>query len=172
MARGGARNRSGPQPDPMSGRSDARGLKFDQLPAEGYDGEVPEFPLMQRSVLRWEYEDKRRFEVFDPEATEAFAEREAELWRWAWRTPQALVWVRPECSWMQQIVARWVRQAVLCEGPDSSAADHGQLHRYAEQVGLTAASLTRLGWKIVPDAAPPAKTTGNVVEMQPRRLRG
>lgn len=26
MARGGARNRSGPQPDPMSGRSDARGL--------------------------------------------------------------------------------------------------------------------------------------------------
>ena len=172
MPSGGARVTSGPPPREGSGRSESRGFKLNSISASGYRGRAPKFPLPARRIMRWEYEDKRRFEVFDPEATEAFAEREAELWRWAWRTPQALVWVRPECSWMQQIVARWVRQAVLCEGPDSSAADHGQLHRYAEQVGLTAASLTRLGWKIVPDAAPPAKTTGNVVEMPARRLRG
>ena len=78
MARGGARNRSGPQPDPMSGRSDARGLKFDQLPAEGYDGEVPEFGL--------------------PGATP----RELAVWEKLWRTPQAAAWARE--PWRHSVV--------------------------------------------------------------------
>lgn len=172
MPSGGARVTSGPPAREGSGRSEARGFKLNSISASGYRGRIPKFPLPARQITRWVREDKARYEVLDTQATELFAEREAELWRWAWRTPQALVWVRPECSWMQQIVARWVRQAVQCESADSKAADHGQLHRYAEQVGLTAASLTRLGWKIVPDATPTVKPTGNVVEMPTRRLRG
>ena len=60
MARGGARNRSGPQADPSSGRSDRRGLKFTALPASGYDGEVPEWPLPDRLVWDVYFEDKKR----------------------------------------------------------------------------------------------------------------
>ena len=39
MARSGARKRFGPQPDLMSGRSDARGVKLDALPNEGRQGD-------------------------------------------------------------------------------------------------------------------------------------
>ena len=64
------------------------------LPASGYDGEAPRFPLMPRTVMRWETEDKRRYQVVDEDATEAVREREAELWAWAWTTPQACAWSR------------------------------------------------------------------------------
>lgn len=169
MARGGARNRSGPQPDPMSGRSDARGLKFDQLPAEGYDGEVPEFPLMQRSVLRWEYEDKRRYQVVDDDATSAVADREAELWAWAWRTPQAAAWSREPWRW--QAVAMWVRTSVICESSESTAADKGAVHRFADQVGLTPAGLRENGWSIVRDEVTPKRAERSAPSAPTRRLR-
>ena len=177
MASGGARAVSGPPPREGSGRSEERGFKLSAIPASGFRGRIPKFPLPQRRITRWEYEDKTRYEVLDTEATAATEEREVALWKWAWRTPQASVWARPEYHYLQQLVARWVRQAVLCEGGSSSASDHAQLHRYAEQVGLTPAGLQRLGWKIV-DEAPKAtvKRQGpgeNVVSMMPaRRLRG
>ena len=50
-----------------------------------------------------------------------------------------------------QTVARWVRQAVLCESHEAKAADHAQLHRYADQVGLTTAGLREMGWKVAVD---------------------
>ena len=71
MARGGARNRAGPQANPDSGRSDRRGYSLTALPAEGYAGEIPDFPL--------------------PDASE----RELEVWAEAWRTPQACAWSMP-----------------------------------------------------------------------------
>ncbi len=95
MARGGARNRSGPQADPSSARSDRRGVSLSALPSEGYRGEVPGFPLLRRNVMRWEYGEKgSKFQVVDEDATELIAEREAELWAWAWTTPQAVAWAR------------------------------------------------------------------------------
>ena len=175
MASGGARATSGPPPSEGSGRSDLRGFKLNSIPASGYRGRIPRFPLPERRVTRWVYEDKSRFEVVDVDATAEFRARETAMWKWAWRTPQASVWARPEYSYLQQLVARWVRQAVLCESASSSAAHHGQLHRYAEQIGMTPAGLTRLGWKIVNDGPLRVRPqpVGNVVEMQPaRRLRG
>lgn len=151
MARGGARNRSGPAPDESSGRSDRRGYSLTALPAQGFDGPVPEWPLPKRIVKVWVTEDKSRYQIVDSEATAATAERELELWGWVWRTPQACAWSLPSEAWRAQTVARWVRQAVLCESGDSSAADHGQLHRYADQVGLTTAGLREMGWKVAVD---------------------
>ena len=98
MARGGARNRSGPTADPNSGRSDARGYSLTALPAEGYDGPAPEFPLMSRRVMRWVHEDKSRYQVVDEETTEVVTNRELELWEWAWSTPQACAWSMPSES--------------------------------------------------------------------------
>lgn len=125
MATGGARNRSGPAPDPNSLKSAKLGLTFTALPAEGYDGEVPEFPL--------------------PGAVA----REVELWEWAWRTPQAAAWAREPWRW--QIVGMWVRTMVVCESLEATAADKNGLHRFADQIGMTPAGLKENGWRIVAD---------------------
>lgn len=176
MARGGARNRSGPQPDPSSGRSDRRGYKLTALPAEGFDGPVPSFPLPARVVCRWEVEDKRRFQVADDEATAAVADREADLWAWAWRTPQACAWSLPSESWRLPTVAMWVRVFVLCESSEASAADKGSLHRFADQIGLTPAGLRENGWAVARDEVGEKRAEQSAPVEQPvkreRRLRG
>src|SRR5690349_21683311 len=146
MPKGGARNRSGPPADPTSGRSDRRGFTLTALPSEGYEGAAPTFPLMRFLVYRWEYEDKRRFQVLDTEATEAFQERERNLWEWAWSTPQACAWSQEPWRW--QTVAMWVRTAVVCESSEATAADKGAIHRFADQIGLTPAGLKENGWAI------------------------
>lgn len=127
MSRGGARNRSGPAADPTSGRSDRRGYSLTALPAEGYRGEVPDFPLPSAS------------------------DREVEVWEQAWRTPQACAWAMPSEAWRQGTVALWVRTKVRCEAPDAGAALLGQLHRFADQVGMTTAGLAEMGWKVAVD---------------------
>lgn len=125
MARGGARNRSGPRPDEKSGRSDRRGVVFTALPVEGYDGAPPEFPL--------------------PLATD----RELMVWAEAWRTPQAAAWsVHP---WRWRSVAMWVRWSVRMEAEDASAALGNVVIRYADQIGLTPAGMKENGWKIAED---------------------
>lgn len=151
MPRGGARNRSGPQPDERSGRSDRKGYSLTALPAQGYDGPVPAFPLPARAVMRWEYEDKRRYQVTDAEATAEVAERERELWAWLWRTPQACAWSMPSESWRLHTIALYVRTFVICEGSDATAADKGSLHRFADQIGMTTAGLAEMGWKVATD---------------------
>jgi len=128
MSRGGARNRSGPQPDPNSERTERRGIKFTELPADGYDGEVPEWPLEP-----------------GPTATEQ------RYWERAWRTPQAWAWAQPSEQWRVPSVARWVRLAVRCDELDAGAAHLAQLHRFADQIGMTPAGLRENGWAIKQD---------------------
>lgn len=127
MPRGGARNRSGPLADPDSARSDRRGYSLTALPAEGYDGPVPEFPLPEPSG------------------------RELELWEQTWRLPQACAWSLPSERWRVRSVAMWCRLSVRCEAPDVGAAHLGQLHRFADQVGLTTAGLAEMGWRVATD---------------------
>jgi hypothetical protein len=98
MAQGGARNRSGPPPDETSARSDARGYTLTALPSEGYDGEIPEWPLAAQ-----------------PNAAELSA------WEWAWRTPQACAWSTKSESWRRPFVAQWARLHVRCSEPDAPA---------------------------------------------------
>lgn len=129
MARGGARNRSGPKADENSARSDARSYKLEALPAAGYDGEAPGFPL--------------------PDATD----RELTVWEQSWRTPQACAWSLPSEAWRIPTVAMWVRVKVRCEDPGVPATVYGQLHRFADQIGMTTAGLAEMGWKISLDGA-------------------
>ena len=127
MARGGARNRSGPQPSEDSGRSDRRGYSLTALPAEGYSGPIPDFPL--------------------PAPTS----RELEVWEAAWRSPQACAWSMPSEAWRVRTVAMWARLSVRCEDPEAGAALLGQLHRFADQIGMTTAGLAEMGWKVAVD---------------------
>lgn len=145
MARGGARNRSGPQPDPLSGRSESRGLKFDQLPAEGYRGEFPEFGL--------------------PGATE----RELAVWEKLWRTPQAAAWARE--PWRHSVVENYARWVVRSEDPEASAAIMAQVHRLGDQLGLTPAGLRENGWSIVRDEVTPKRAERTAPAAPARRLR-
>ena len=171
MASGGPRNRSGPPADPNSGRSDARGLRFDALPAEGFSGPAPDWPLPRRVVLRCESEGKARWQVPDAEATQAVAERERELWLWAWRSPQACAWAKPSESWRLHSIAMWVRTFVLCESSEATAADKNSLHRFADQVGLTPAGLKENGWQVARDQVAEKRAEQGVEEPAARSSR-
>lgn len=125
MASGGARNRSGPQLDEDSARSDRRGVVLTALPAEGHQGAAPDFPLPDVSV------------------------RESQVWAEAWRTPQAAAWsVQP---WRWRTVALWVRWSVRMEDPEAGASLGNVVVRLADQIGMTPAGLKENGWKIAAD---------------------
>lgn len=140
MTRGGARNRSGPKAQENSGRSDRRGYSLTALPSQGYDGPVPDFPL--------------------PQATG----RELEVWESAWRTPQACAWALSSEAWRIGTVAMWVRVKVRCEEPDAGAALLGQLHRFADQIGMTTAGLAEMGWKVAVDETAEKRATKPAIE--------
>lgn len=127
MSSGGARNRSGPAVNPDSARSDRRGVKLTALPAEGFKGTAPEFPLPSPS------------------------RRELSVWAEAWRSPQACAWAMPSESWRQRTVALWVRTSVRCEDPDVPASLLASLHRFADQIGMTTAGLAEMGWRVAVD---------------------
>lgn len=151
MARGGARNRSGPTADEGSGRSDRRGFRLTALPAEGYRGHAPDFPLPGPTA------------------------RELEVWAWAWRTPQACAWSMPSEAWRSRTVAMWVRLSVACEEPGASASHLAQLHRFADQIGMTTAGLAEMGWKVAEDEVSERRQQreeqAEPTEQRERRLR-
>lgn len=141
MASGGARARSGPPPDPSSGRSDRRGLSFLVLPAGGYDGDVPEFPL-------------------PPSVTgDLTGDREVALWESSWRLPQGYAWSLESWRWEQ--VAMYCRlKAIIEVNPSASAALVTQLIRIEDRVGLSDDGLKRNGWQIAADTKPVVKPSG------------
>ena len=148
MTSGGRRNRNH-KPVEGSARSDARGFTLTALPAEGFRGPVPDWPLPVP------------------------LERELEVWEWAWRTPQACAWSLPSESWRARTVALWVRVSVRCEDADAPASLFAQLHRLADQVGLTTAGLTEMGWKVAVDEVAAQRSQRPAVEpvKRERRLR-
>ena len=174
MARGGARNRSGPKADPNSGRSDRRGYSLTALPAEGYDGPAPDFPLPKRTVWHEYFVDKQKIREVDEAATDQTWEREVELWEWLWTTPQACAWSMPSESWRLHSIAMYVRTFVVCEGSEATAADKGSLHRFADQIGMTTAGLAEMGWRVTVDQLADRaakKSTPAEEPKQERRLR-
>lgn len=136
MPPGGARNRSGPQPDPNSLRSAQRSQGMTALPSEGFKGEVPDFPLPEVSA------------------------RESVVWETAWQSPQACAWVTE--PWRHRTIAMWVRWSVRMEETDSNASLGATTMRLADQIGMTPAGLKENGWKIVADEVA-GKRSGQVV---------
>lgn len=125
MPRGGARNRSGPAADPNSGRSERRGFKLTALPSEGYQGEVPDFPLPDVSV------------------------REQVVWESLWRTPQACAWSMQSWRWLN--VADLVRLQVRGEAHDAPVNIATVVRQLRADLGLTPAGLKENGWAIAAD---------------------
>lgn len=144
MARGGARNRSGPGADPLSGRSERRGLSFTALPSGGFDGEIPDFPL--------------------PDALA----REVEVWAELWRTPQAAAWNVQRWRWGQ--VADLVRLQVRAEDHEAPVGVYAQVRAARADLGLTPAGLKENGWAIAADEVAERRESSPVAQPV-RRLR-
>jgi hypothetical protein len=95
---------------------------FHALPAAGYQGKIPAYPLPEMS------------------------DREAEVWGELWRTPQAAAWsVEP---WRWRVVGMYVRWSVRMEDAEANAALVSQVIRLGDQIGLTPAGLKENGWQI------------------------
>lgn len=150
MGSGGARIKSGPPPVEGSARSEQRGFKLTELPAKGYAGPVPDWPLGVPT------------------------DGEAEVWEWAWSTPQACAWSLPTEQWRIPTVALWVRTKVRCDAPDAPASLMAVLFRLADQVGMTTAGLSSMGWKIAAEPSAAKKSpspAGQPAGGRERRLR-
>ena len=123
MASGGVRNRGGRPVDPTSARSDARQLSYVNLPVEGYQGDIPEYPKPA-----------------------AKGSRVLTLWAETWRMPQAAVWINEPYRW--PVIAEYCLLMRAIELEPDKAALLAQVHRYRDQLGLTPAGLRENGWQV------------------------
>lgn len=131
---GGARSRSGPPPNPFSERTKLRDVEYVKLPAKGFKGYIPVFPLPVQEL---------------GDDTDRIRAREVELWKQIWRSPQAAVWSVEK--WRQLSVAQFVRLAVRVEEPTAKAADSGAMMRLMDQIGLTPTGMALNGWMVAED---------------------
>jgi len=123
----GGHARSGPAPSPGSGRSDARGLKSKSLPAEGYDGEIPEFP---RPIVHGS---------------------ELAYWNAAWRTPQAALWATPQWSYVIPDVALYCSLMAWTETGDYPVGILANARSLKGDILLTNDALLRAGFQVATD---------------------
>ena len=122
MAKGGARARSGPAPDPNALRRDRdKAGDWLSLPEAGRPGPPPQWPLI--------------------EATE----RESILWERLWSLPQAVEWERQH---LELEVAMHVRTLAEAEQPGSIAALRTLVRQQSEALGLSVPGMLRNRWRI------------------------
>lgn len=149
MTSGGARARSGPAPDPQALRRDRKDdAEWVTLPAEGYKGDVPEFPLEKIPVFDIYWEDKKRVKVFDEDATEALRDREIALWESLWAKPQAFMWAKLGLTFE---VAAYVRAFIESTGPDSNSGLKTAALRMSAEIGLSLPGMHQWRWRFAED---------------------
>lgn len=125
MVSGGARARSGPAPDPNALRRDRKDDKaWVTLPAEGFQGGTPEFPLDPFTAAEWA------------------------LWKRLWVKPQAFMWDQLQLEFE---VAAYVRAFLESVEPDASAGLKTAVLRMAAELGLSTVGMGQLRWKIATD---------------------
>ena len=125
MTSGGARARSGPPADPSALRRDRAGdREWAVLPAEGFVGVVPEFPL------------------------EGASGAELALWARLWRKPQGFMWSRLGLEFQ---VAAYVRAFLESVQEKASAGLKTAVLRMEAELGLSTVGMGQLRWKIATD---------------------
>ena len=125
MTSGGARARSGPPADPNALRRDRKDdAGWVTLPAGGFTGDVPSFPL--------------------PQALTA----EVELWNTLWVKPQAAQWSR---LGLEFEVAANVRAFLESVEAEASAGLKTAVLRMSAEIGLSLPGMHSLRWKFSED---------------------
>lgn len=96
-----------------------------RLPAEGYQGAIPEWPLVELP-----------------------SEAETTVWSRVWRSPQASAWAR--LGW-QGPVARYCRLVAAVGDDFTNASLHGQVTALEDRLGLTPKAMRLMLWEVVED---------------------
>lgn len=180
--RGGARFNSGPAPDPNALRRDRKKDQdgWTSLPAEGWKGRVPVWPLptdvhvaselvvaeQSREVLEAQIDAgmatkgaPARLARLDQRIAElkailaAAADLEAGLWKDLWRTPQAAAWHR--LRWTRE-VGLYVRWQARAELGDLEAAKEAR--QWSDRLGLNPTAMLRNRWRVVDDEVASMRT--------------
>lgn len=142
MPKGGARNRSGPAPDPSALRRERDAGEWTILPAEGRIGATPEWPL------------------------EGQTDREGSLWDLLWRKPQALMWER----YGQELeVALYVRRLAEAEELEAKVTLNTLVRQMADSLGLTTPGMRANRWRI--DAGDQAQQPAPATSRRATRAR-
>jgi hypothetical protein len=171
-------------------------MALTQLPAQGYTGPTPDWPLgpdvglrSQLDVaqarlddLEYAYDegrpvdedkiDRARVNVKTLQHVLAHqADAEAELWSLLWETPQAVQWAR--LRWTRT-VATYVRWQVRGEAGDLKAAQEAR--HLNDRLGLNPVAMQRLRWTVAVDELAEkrderAAATGTGPTAEPTRQR-
>jgi len=143
MAKGGARARSGPAPDPDALRRDRKDdAAWLTLPLAGRPGSPPDWPLEQ------------------------VTDRELAVWEREWRRPQAIIWER---NGQELEVAMYVRTLVTAENPKCPAALRALVVRQQETLGLSLTGLARNRWRIETKSEQAQTSRGTRRRAEPRK---
>jgi hypothetical protein len=125
MPSGGARARSGPPPDPNALRRDRKDdAGWVTLPAEGFAGKTPDFPLPGGLAT------------------------ETDLWETLWRKPQAHMWAK---LGLEYEVAAYVRAFMESVEPEAVSGLKTAVLRMAAEIGLSLPGMHSLRWKFAED---------------------
>ncbi|WP_298745272.1 hypothetical protein [uncultured Microbacterium sp.] len=143
MPSGGARARSGPAPDPNSFRSMDR--EWVELPAGGFAGEVPEFPLPRAIQFSTFFEDGKKVTEKDDDETASVWDAELELWAELWSKPQAAAWSSLGLKFQ---VAAYVRAFLESVKADAVSGMKTAVLRMETELGLSIAGMRSNGWRI------------------------
>ena len=127
MTSGGARARSGPGADPDSYRSQNR--DWIDLPAAGFAGVVPDFPLAEALTV------------------------EVELWAELWSKPQAHAW---DALGLKFQVAAYVRAFLESVESGASAGLKTAVLRMENELGLSIMGMKQNLWRIGEGSSKPA----------------
>lgn len=149
MTSGGPRRNSGATPQPNALRRDRPGdADWVTLPAEGFQGTVPPFPLPQAIQYNRYFKDGKKVEEVDEGQTEYVWNAEGELWAELWRKPQAAMWSK---LGMEYEVAAYVRAFLESVQAEASAGLKTAALRMSAEIGLSLPGMHSLRWKFSED---------------------
>jgi hypothetical protein len=175
----------GPPPKPAGQRARRNAtVPTTALPAGGYDGPIPRWPLptdvrlaaavkvaaaavrdAERALADTDAPEyhaaaRRRLPKLRAGLIEARERRaaagkhERDIWRELWRTPQAHAWAR--LGWTRE-VAQYARHKAAAELGDLDSAKEARQH--ADRLGLSPLAMLRLRWEIAGDELADRRTT-------------
>lgn len=149
MTSGGPRRNSGTSPDPTALRRDRAGdAEWIALPAGGYDGPVPDFPLPRAIQFSRFFQDGKKVAVEDEGETLAHWDAELDLWVELWQKPQAAMWAK---LGMEYEVAAYVRAFLESVQAEASAGLKTAALRMSAEIGLSLPGMHSFRWKFSED---------------------
>jgi len=162
MPSGGARARSGPAPDPFALRRDRKDdADWVILPAEGFTGPIPAFPLPRAIQFSRHFENGKKIEQEDSAQTAATWDAELELWATLWAKPQAFMWER---LGLELEVAAYVRAFLESVEAEASAGLKTAALRMAAEIGLSLPGMHSLRWRFSEDELAGRRNAGAPAE--------